>query len=170
MVVTCRRQLSAGINIYNCLSPSVYSILSQIKLLIPEWVFSKWTSEGRVCFRWNRESTNGSIVGKVFLNELVLSGRNDERLCKSFHVVELPRGVSKHVQSLLVIIILESNTTSIKWSINNCKTDVGIVASHLKLGLALVSRSLSFISGYNYSELERSPPPIYHTTWSHWVC
>ena len=88
--------------------------MSELKLLIPEWIFSTKSSECRVCIHCNSNPTNWSIVENVFLNELVLSGRNDEILCKSFQIVELYRSVSKHVHSVLVIIIFEGNTTSVK--------------------------------------------------------
>ena len=44
-------------------------------MLIPEWVVSRRTFEDRVCVHYNRDSTNGGIVEKVFLNELILSRR-----------------------------------------------------------------------------------------------
>ena len=83
-------------------------------MLIPEWVFSERTSKGRVCIPCNRDSTNGSIVENVFLNELVLSGRYDECLCQSLQLIVFYTSISEHVHSLFVIIILESNTMSIK--------------------------------------------------------
>ena len=52
-------------------------------MLIPEKVLSKRTSEGRVCVHCNRESTNGSVVDNVFLNEMVLPRTYDECLCQS---------------------------------------------------------------------------------------
>ena len=47
--------------------------------------------------------------------------------------VELHRIVSKHVHSFLVLIIFESNTKSVKWTINTSKTDVGVVANQVKI-------------------------------------
>ena len=81
-------------------------------MLIPERVFSKRTTEGRVCVQCNRNLTNGSIVEIVFLNELVLPRRYDECLCQSLQIILFYRSVTEHVHSLFVIIILESNTTS----------------------------------------------------------
>ena len=107
--------------------------MSEIKLLIPEWIFSKRSSECRACILCNSNPTNWSIVENVFLNELVLSGRNDESLCKNFQIVEFHRSVSKHVHSFLVIIILESNMTSVQSTINNSKTDVWVVANHVEI-------------------------------------
>ena len=104
----------SSIKVYNWLTSSEYSNLSELKLLIPEGVFSTRSSECRVCIRCNSNPTNCSIVENVFLNELVLSGRNDENLCKGFQIVELHRSLSKHVHLFLVICILESNTTSVK--------------------------------------------------------
>ena len=112
------------------MTPSDYSNFSKIKLLIPEWIFSIRSSECRVCIHCNSNPTNWSVVENVFLNELVLSGRNTENLCKSFQIVELYRSVSKHVHSFLVINTLESNTTSVKSTINNSKTNV---ASHVEI-------------------------------------
>ena len=83
-------------------------------MLIPDWIFSIGSSECRVCIHCNSIPSNWSIVENVFFNELVLSGRNDEILCKSFQLVEFYRSVIKHVHSFLVIITLESNTASVK--------------------------------------------------------
>ena len=102
-------------------------------MLIPEWIFSIRSSECRVCIHCKSNPSNWSLVENVFLNELVLPGRNDESLCKSFQIVELYRSVSKHVHSFLVIIILESNTASVKLTINNSKTNVGVVANHVEI-------------------------------------
>ena len=123
----------SSIKIYDWLTSSEYSNLSENKLLLPEWIFSTISSECRVCIHCNSNPTNWSIVANVFLNELVLSDRNDESLCKSFQIVKLHRSVSKHVHSFLLIIILESNTTSVKWTINNSKTNVGVVTNHVEI-------------------------------------
>ena len=104
----------SSIKVYDWLTSSEYSNLSKIKLLIPEWIFSIRSSECRVCIHCNSNPTNWSIVESVSLNELVLSGRNVESPCKSPQLVELHRSVSKRVHSFLVIIIFESNTTSVK--------------------------------------------------------
>ena len=103
----------SSIKIYNWLPSFDYFYLSEVKLLIQDWNFSIGSSECRVCVHCNGNPTNWSIVEIVFLNELVLSGRNDESLCKSSQLVELHRSVSKHVQSFLGIIILESSRTSV---------------------------------------------------------
>ena len=124
----------SSIKIYNWLSPSEYSNLSETKLLIPDWVFCKRTSKGRVCVHCSSNPTNGSIVENVLLNELVLSRRYDECLCQCLQIVLFYRSISEHVHSLFVIIILESNTTSVKWTIHNSKTDIGVVANHVKIG------------------------------------
>ena len=114
MVVTYRRHLSAVSKVYNWLSPSEYSNLSEIKLLIPEWVFCKRTSKSRVCVHCNSNPTNGRIVENVFLNELVLSRRYDECLCQCLQLVVFYRSISEHVHSFSEMIILESNTMSVK--------------------------------------------------------
>ena len=67
---------------YNWLSSSEYSNNSQIKLLTPEWVFCKEASKGRVWIHCNGYSTYGCVVENIFLNELVLSCRNDLSLCQ----------------------------------------------------------------------------------------
>ena len=123
----------SSIKVYKWLTSSECSNSCKIKLLIPEWIFNIRSSECTVCFHCKSNPANWSIVENVFLNGLVLSGRNDESLCKSFQIVELDRSVSKHVQSFLVVIILESNTTSVKWTINNSKTNGGVVANHVEL-------------------------------------
>ena len=114
MVVTYRRQLSAVSKSTIGCPPLSILILSEIKLLLPEWFFSKRTSKGRVCVHCNGNPTNGSIVEDVFLNELVLSRRYDECLCQSLQITVFYRSISEHVHSLFVIIILESNTPSVK--------------------------------------------------------
>ena len=121
------------IQIYVWLTSSEDSSLSEIKLFIPEWIFSIRFSQCRVCIHCNSNPTNWSIVENVFLKELVLSGKNDESHCKSFQIVEFHRSVSKHAHSFLVIIILESNSSSVKWTINNSKTVVGFVANHVEI-------------------------------------
>ena len=123
----------SSIKVYDWLTSSEFSNLSKIKLLIPKWIFSIRSSECRVCIHCNSNPTNCSLIENVFLNELVLSGRNDESLCKSFQIVELYRSVSNHVHSFLVIIILESNTTSVKWTINKSKTNIGVFANHVEI-------------------------------------
>ena len=123
----------SSFKIHDWLTSSEYSNLSDIQFLIPEWIFSIRSSECRVCIHCNSNPTNWSIVENVFLNELVLSGRNDESLCKSFQLVELHRTVSTHVHSFLVIITFESNTTSVKWTINNSKNNVGVVSNHVEI-------------------------------------
>ena len=133
MVVTYRRHLSAASkSTIGC--PPEYSNSTEIKLLIPDWVFSRRTSEGKVCVHCNRNSSNGSFVENVFLNELVLPRRYDERLCQNQQFIVFYRSISEYVHSLFVIIILESNTTSVKWTIHNSKTDNGVVANHVKIG------------------------------------
>ena len=96
----------SSIKVYDWLTSSEYSVLSKIKLLIPEWISIIRSKECRVCIHCNSNSTNWSIVENVFLKELVLSGRNDESLCKSFQIVDLYRSITEHVHSFLVVFIL----------------------------------------------------------------
>ena len=132
MVVTYKRHLSAvSKSTFGC--PPLSILLCLRELLVPEWVFSKRTSEGRVCFHCNRDSTNGRIVEKIFLNELVLSRRYDECLCQSLQTIVFNRSVGEHVHSFFVIIILESNTTRLKRTIHISKTNIGVVANHVKI-------------------------------------
>ena len=130
---TIKATIIRSIKVYDWLTSSEYSNLSELKVLKSEWIFSTRSIECRVCIHCNINLTNWSIVENYFLNELVLSGRNNENLCKSFQIVELYRSVSKHVHSFLVIIILESNTTSVKWTISNSKTNVRVVANHVEI-------------------------------------
>ena len=74
----------SSIKVYNWLTFSECSTLSEFKLLILDWIFSIRSSEWRVCIHCNSNPSNWSIVENVFLMELVLSGRNDESLCKNF--------------------------------------------------------------------------------------
>ena len=147
MVVTYRRKFSLiSKSIFGC-PPSEYCNLSDMKLLIPEWVFSKRTSEGGVCVHCNCDSTNGSIVENVFLNELICLAGMMNVFAKVSKKIVFYRSINEHVHSRFVIIILESNTTSVKWTIHNSKTDIGVVAIHVKTGLALIKRSLSSMFG-----------------------
>ena len=123
----------SSIKVYNWLTTSEYFSLRDLKLLIPEWYFTRRSSECRVCIHCNSNPKNWSILENIFLSELVLSGRNDKSLCKSLQTVELHRSVSDHVHSFLVIIILESKTTTVQWTINNSKTDVGVDANHVEI-------------------------------------
>ena len=92
---------------------------------------------------------------KIFLSELVLSSGIDNRLCRSLQIVELHKSICKHVHSFLVTNTLECNTTSIKRTNNNSITDVPVVTNHVKLVRAMITRSLTFISGYSSSEVEK---------------
>ena len=122
----------SSVKVYDWLTSSEYSNLSEIKLLIPEWIFSVWPSECRVCFHCNSNPTNWSLAENVILKELVLPGRNDESLCKFFQIFEPHRTESKYVHSFLLIFILESNSTSAKGTINSSRTNVGVVADFVK--------------------------------------
>ena len=88
---TCvfQSQAIGSLDCYNWLSTSEYSNLSEIKLLIPESIFSVWSSECRVGIHCNSNPTEWSIVENIFFNELVLSDRNNESLRKSPQIVEL---------------------------------------------------------------------------------
>ena len=110
-------------------------------------------------FVCNGNSTNWSIVKNVFLDKLVLSGRNDKRLCHSLQVVLLHGSICKQVHSFLVLIVFESNMTSVKQTISNSETNVGVVTNHEKLGRARIRRSLAFTFGYGNSEREKKSIP-----------
>ena len=122
----------SSIKVCDWLTSSEYFNLSEIKLLIPKVIFSLRPSKWTVCIPCNSNPTNWSIVENVFLNELVLSGTNDESLCKSFQPVKLHRYLGKHIYSVFVIIIPESNATSVKWTMNNSKTNVGVHPNHVE--------------------------------------
>ena len=155
-----KARIIGSIKFYGWLTSSEYLNLSEIKLLVLDWTFTVTSSEYRVCIHCNSNQTNWSIVENVFLNELVLSGRNDENLCKSCQIVEFHRSVSKHVHSFLVrgIRRVQSEQPTIP------RLTLGLSLILWKLGLALISCSLSFIFGSSSSEVERSQPPVYHIT------
>ena len=121
----------SSIKVCDWLTSSEYSSFSKIRLLTPEWIFTLRSSECRISTHCKSNPANWSIVENVFLNELVLSGRNDESVCSSFQKVEIHRSVSKLVHSFLVIIIFVSNRTTVKCTINKSKTDVIVVANHV---------------------------------------
>ena len=74
----------SSIKVYNWLTSSEYSNLSELNLLIPERISSVRSSECRVCILCNSNPTNWSMVENVFLNELVFSGRNDKKSLQEF--------------------------------------------------------------------------------------
>ena len=121
-----------SVKIYTWLPSPEYSSLSEIELLIPKRVFSEGTSEGRVCIHDSCDSTNGSIVEKIFLDELLLTGCNDKCLYQSFHIVLFHRCICKHVHSFLVIILLETNAACVQRTVYNCETNIGVVANLVK--------------------------------------
>ena len=125
----------SSIKVHVWLTSPEDSNLPEIKLFIPEWIFNIKSSECSVCIHCKSNPTNWSIVEKLFSNEMVLSGRNDESLFKNFQLLNswTPQESSRHVPSFLVIIILESNTTSVNWTINNSKDNVGVVANHAEV-------------------------------------
>ena len=121
------------IKVYDWLTSAEYSNLYEIKFLITEWIFSVWSSECRVYSLCKSNPLNSSMVENSFLNELVLFGKNDENLCKSFQLVDFHKSRRRHVHSFLVIIIRQSNRKSVMWTINNSKTNAGVVANHVKV-------------------------------------
>ena len=121
------------INVFIWLTTYENSTLTEIEKLIPEWIFSVRSSKCRFCIQWNGSSTNWGIVTNVFLNEMVLSGRNDDSLCYGLHLIEFHRSIGKQVHSSMVIIVLGSKLTSVDCAINNLKTYVGVVANHVRI-------------------------------------
>ena len=119
--------------IYNWLPSPEYSNLSEIELLILKRVFTESTSESRVCIHGYCDSTNGSIVENIFLDELFLTGLNDKCLCHSFHIVVFHRSICKHVHSFLVLILLETNAACVERTVYNSETNIGVVANHVKI-------------------------------------
>ena len=119
-----------SIKVYDWLTSSEYSNLSKIKLLIPELIFSIKSSECSVCIHCDSNPTN--ICWKCFLEWTGFVWQEWWKSLLESSNNELYKSVSKHVHSFLVIIILESNTTSVKWTINNSKTNVG-VANHVEI-------------------------------------
>ena len=68
----------------------------------------------------------------VKIEKPVSSGRNGTLLCHSFQLVVLHGSICKHDHTSLVSIILESNSTSVKRTINIFRTNVGFVINHVK--------------------------------------
>ena len=139
--------IMSGIRVYNWLTSSEHSTLSEAELLLPECIFSRGFSECKVCFHCNGNLTNWNILKIFLLNELVLSGRNDKSLCQNIQVILLHQSICKHVDSFLVTIILESNTTRVKRTINNSKTNFRVFTNHVKRSRALIRRRLIFVLG-----------------------
>ena len=132
----CRNAKGTIINsfkVYGCLINSKYCNLPEIKVLTPKWFFSVRSSEFRVYIHCNSNLTNWSLVENVFLDELFFYSGNDKNLCYSFQADELHRSIGKHVHSFCVIVILESNTTSVVRTINNSNCNVEIVAICVKM-------------------------------------
>ena len=123
----------SSVKVYDWLTFSEYSKLSESKFLIPECFFSVRSRDCRVCYNCSGKTTIWSSNKKVFLDELFLSGRNGESLCKNFQIVEIHKSLTKFVHSVLVMIIPQTKTTNVKWTINNSKTNVGVVANHVTI-------------------------------------
>ena len=104
---------SGSVIIYNWLPCAEHSNLSETELLIPKRVFSERTSENRVCNHGYCDSTNGSIVANIFLDESILTGWNDKCVCRSIHIVLFHRSICKNVHSFLVIILRETNAACV---------------------------------------------------------
>ena len=65
-------------------------------------------------------------------------------------------------QLFLLKIILESNTKSVKWTINDSKSNVGTLGLSVimwNLGSALISCNLFFVFSYSISEVEKNSTP-----------
>ena len=76
----------------------------------------------------------GAMLTNVFLEELVLSCSNNKNLCQNLQLVELHRGICKSVcPVLLVIIVHEINTMILNRTVIDSKTNVGVVANHVKV-------------------------------------
>ena len=109
----------SSMKVYDWLTFSEYSTLSEIEFLITEWFFSIRCSECRICIHCNGNSTNWSIFKNNFLKELVFSGGDDKYLFYNVHEVVLHGSICKHVRSCPVIIVLDRKATGVNWTINN---------------------------------------------------
>ena len=72
----------------------------------------------------------GALLKKVSLKKLILPGKKKEGLSLIFQIVELHETIRNLVYSSLMIIILDENTSSVKRTNNNFKTDIRTVANN----------------------------------------
>ena len=80
-------------------------------------------------------------------------------LCQNLKVVLLHQSIYKHVECSLVIIILDSKTTSVIREITYSRTKVGVVTNLLKTRFTLNNCSSTFNFGYSFSEVEKKFSP-----------
>ena len=114
------------------------------KLLIPEWVFTKGTREGRIFIHYYDVSADGCIVENVFLYNIFLSGRNDKCLGKCFQVVySTGQYDSISIHSRFLIIVSKLLTTNIKRTIHYSKANVRVITKHKKVGSSFYELYLS---------------------------
>ena len=66
------------------------------------------------------------------------------------------KGLHASMSIYFFVVILKSNTTSVKRTINNFKTTVEVVSNHAKKGWALISCSLPFKFRFSNSELYKA--------------
>ena len=92
--------LIGSIKVNKWLTASKNSNLSDIKFLIPEWVFSLQSKKHRAGFLWNSNPTNWSTVEKVLLDELVLSGKTDDSFYLKSRSWCIPR---KYIQACVFV-------------------------------------------------------------------
>ena len=112
--------------VYGRLISSESLSLFEIVLLLWECIFSVRIIECTDCIHSNSNLTNLSIVQNVFFNELVLSGRNDKNLYQSLRTINFHNSIWRHVHFVIVRMIFESNTTSVRRKINISKTNAGL--------------------------------------------
>ena len=72
--------ITSSTKVYDRLTTSESFDLSQVEFEIPDWIFRVRSSEWRVSFHGTNDLTNGSIVSKVFWNELVVFSGNNKSL------------------------------------------------------------------------------------------
>ena len=130
IVVMFRRQLSAAST----------STIGWHPVSFPIWMRSKcWYQTGFSVYNpVNVESVFVAIVIRRIRALLKMLFFRMNWFCpagkiKIFAILQKHRSICKHVLSFLVIIILESNTTSVNWIINKSKTNFGVVANHVKI-------------------------------------
>ena len=123
----------SSIKVNNWLTSSEYNNLSKVKLLIPEWFFSVWSSECRLCIHCNRNPSNWSVVENVFFQRTRFVWQEWWMPLQEF----LDSWTQQEYDQACSFVSCDSHPwehyDECKRTINNSRTNVGVVVNHVKI-------------------------------------